>query len=1689
MRSVLVANRGEVAVRLIAAVHAAGLEAIAVFASDEAGSMHVRKSDRAYDLGISPTLYNDIDAVLKVALQAKVHAVHPGYGFLSENPDAARAFELANIAWLGPSPSTITLFGLKHTARAAAVAANIPVVPGSGIFTSYDDAKRLADTVGYPVLVKASAGGGGMGQAIARSPSQLLQAFQSVVTQASSLFATNELYLERYVERARHVEVQIFGDGRGLVIALGDRDCSVQRRRQKIIEEACAPMLPPKTRAAIRQAAVTLCANHCYRSAGTVEFIVDSATNDWYFLEVNTRLQVEHGITELLTGIDIPLAMIKLAAGNDVLSDMSQFQENGVAIEARVYAENPVKNYRPCPGIVSEMLWPTSQPETETLSVKHNTRIRVDAWAERGTVVAPHYDPLLGKVLAWGITRPQAILSLQNALRETVVRGVDTNIDILIQILSHPAFLRGAYTTDLLTGFKPVSRTVEVLHPGVQSSLQDYPGRIGYWDVGVSPSGPLDAYAMGMANALVGNSKHQCAIEFTLSGPTLIFHTDSVIAITGATFYSYLNDGISVSLWTPFKVSAGSKLTISSVQESKEHSSSKVGWAGGKVGYLAIRGGFDVPKYLGSASTFATGKFGGLTGSFVSAGDFLPICEDTDVALASQEQNGLAFRWPLDRQLTTNFIPRYGSEWLVAALNGPHASPDFLQIESLHELWTEPYQMHHASNRLGARLIGPVPKWARMDGGSAGLHPSNLHDYTYAPGAVNFSGNTPIVLMVDGPSLGGFVCPITVASADLWKIGQASPGDVIRFKQVDFHQAKDAMMAMEDSWDAVKCFDLASLDKLGARWSPWWVKQCSSCDLPSILTQLNPVAGDLSEVKVTYRMSGDEHILIEYGEIEMDLLYRLRVHMVMEVLKNENFITELCPGVRSLLVGYDRRLKNVNEIVSVLVGLENGVLGSVEDLDIPSRIIELPFAFDDQWTKDAQARYLRSVRPSAPYMPSNVEFVRRINGLRSIEEVQTIITNAEYLVLGLGDVYLGAPCAIPVDPRHRLVTSKYNPARTYTPEGAVGIGGAYMCIYGMDSPGGYQLVGRTLPIWDTYGSIPKKCRGSPKHIPWLLRFFDRVKFFLVADEELKELRAQYRRGNYQIKMRTENFSYANHKKFLVEHRKSIEDFEKKREIAYTAERNRWERDGEGSNDAAARHASAKKSDVSLNAETAAETSRNMIKIISGMCANVWSVLVAEGDVVQKGDILITLESMKVEISVEAPAPGFVDRILVSKGDSVEAGEVVCLLSVLKDGNEISFSICELQKSYTLGLSTEEEIIERSVDAAKSMGNLFSVLPDKEQCIIELESNRTARKNGRYSPLIGVPFVVSESANMKGHQSLDGINTVEKLDLESSAIVQALRDAGATLIGILRETFVQDPNELCSGTRPNESAAMAIKRRAASFAVLIDQFGSSMTTPSLYGLVGNKTTEGLLPLQIDDERWSIGDSIALYTLSASDMRTVFNICMTSRERGGAWLRQLQVPTDALSTQNRPYRRQVVGYCHENNLLKLNSDGDIETSVFVEHFENLRQRGVDVREVNLESLLETVDILKKAPLHAYSKISNSDQRRHSKPNSTDVLEVTAAWHQIHKCRRKMNSQIWTQVDAVILPLALRSGDNENALIFMAALAFLNLCAVSIPLPATSTSFGSQSATMQQSALLLGKEMDDNSLLDFIISNETL
>ena len=1191
-KKVLIANRGEIACRIIRTLRDMNIGSVAVYSDADRFSKHVKDADEAVRIGRPPAAesYLDIESILAACRQTGADAVHPGYGLLSESAEFSKRLEANGIAFIGPTSEQLEAFGLKHRARELAKEAGVPLLPGSQVLRDLTTAQHEAQRIGYPLMLKSVAGGGGIGLQLCHNAEELESKFISVGQIAKANFGEGALYVERFVPEARHIEVQIFGDGHGTVAVLGDRDCSLQRRNQKVIEEAPAPLLSQQTRQALHQAAQKLGQHIQYRSAGTVEFLYEPARDEFYFLEVNTRLQVEHPVTEMVTGVDLVEWMVLLAAGHTPPFDTPRLSK-GAAIEARLYAENPLRNFSPSAGRITTVSFPDN--------------VRIDTWIESGTEVSPHYDPMIAKVIVHGETRDAAVSKLQNALAKTWIDGIVTNLEYLQSLSTSALLCEARQTTKALDHYVFKPNAIDVIAPGAQTTIQDWPGRLGHWDVGVPPSGPMDPLSFRLLNRLLNNDEGAPGLEIIIEGPTLRFLTDCCIAFGGANIEAVLDEDIVVSPWSRISVSAGQTLSLGKLSGC------------GQRAYLAVAGGLDVPKYLDSAATFTLGGFGGLSGQPLRSGDLLPIAETERVS------KGPEIIEPALR-------PTLSDHWELQVLYGPHGAPEFFTETDIDTLFASEYKVHFNSSRTGVRLVGPKPDWARPDGGEAGLHPSNIHDNAYAIGAIDFTGDMPILLGPDGPSLGGFVCPAVVTASDIWKLGQLKPGDTLRFTPVGREEA-----------DLAK----AQQDTLIANLEPNQPTQTPSITIETATA--SPVlyeTGD-GENKMRIRRAGSENVLVEFGPPLLDLAQRFRAHALMTALDNEGLdtIVDLTPGVRSLQVHYESNHLSENDLLDQLIDISKN-LPPTDEIEVDSRVVHLPLAWDHSETQKAIRRYQELVRNDAPWCPSNIEFIRRINGLDTEEDVKKIVFDASYMVLGLGDVYLGAPVATPIDPRHRLVTTKYNPARTWTPENAVGIGGAYMCIYGMEGPGGYQFVGRTLQVWSPWVQNGSFEEGKP----WLLRFFDQIRFFPVSEEELAEMRATFPNGDYQVTITPEKFRMRDHLNFLNQNEADICAFKKRQRVAFEEERARWdEADLSGTSDI-----------ISEPGDCSRTLPEGTIGVTAHIPGSLWTVIADSGSRVNRGDAIAVIESMKMEIEIASPASGTIERIFVKPGQVISNGDLV-----------------------------------------------------------------------------------------------------------------------------------------------------------------------------------------------------------------------------------------------------------------------------------------------------------------------------------------------------------------------------------------------------------------------------------------------
>jgi len=880
-------------------------------------------------------------------------------------------------------------------------------------------------------------------------------------------------------------------------------------------------------------------------------------------------------------------------------------------MQLRVYAEDPGKEFQPSSGLLT--------------AVEFDPSLRVDTWIEAGVTVSPFYDPLLAKLIVGTSDRAASIAALSAALQHTRIDGVETNLAYLAQILDQDRFQSGQQTTQMLASMPYRASTIDVLDGGIQSTIQDYPGRLGLWAVGIPPSGPMDAWSHRIANHLLGNPEQAATLEMALQGATLRFNVDCTIALTGAEMSATIS-GTSgtrrLDNWCAHPVLRGEILQCRQAEQA------------GVRAYLAVAGGLDSALYLGSRATFTLGNFGGHGGRAIRAGDVLKL--------------GAPALVPAGR-VAAESIPVFGNHWDIAVQYGPHGAPDYFTAEDIETLFATDWVIHFNSSRTGVRLIGPKPHWARTDGGEAGLHPSNIHDNAYAIGAIDFTGDMPVILGPDGPSLGGFVCPAVIVSSELWKMGQLKPGDTLRFIRV----SSDTAVAMRSAQEGNFSAPYATGDALRLT----QMRAIPSSVTPAVLRTATVHAGLAgAAVTMTYLRAGDDNLLIEFGAMVLDLTLRFHVQALMQIIEAACLpgVIDLTPGIRSLQVHFDHRLLPVDALLAHLHDFETR-MENVNDMVVASRIVHLPLAWNDTQTRLAIEKYQTTVRPNAPWCPSNIEFIRRINGLQDVSDVYDIVFNASYMVLGLGDVYLGAPVATPLDPRHRLVTTKYNPARTWTPENAVGIGGAYLCVYGMEGPGGYQFIGRTVQMWNRYRLTNSFLDGKP----WLLRHFDQIRFYEVSEEQLLEHRRDFPLGRFDVRIEATTFSLREYNQFLAQHQQSITTFKQQQQNAFDTEREHWRQSGQ------AEWVSEESAQDANGAAPLPEGCSYLSAVVNGM---VWRILAQPGAGIRPDQSVAIFETMKMEIPLYPPQPATLVEWLVAEGAQVSAGQHVAIIQHQEHGH-------------------------------------------------------------------------------------------------------------------------------------------------------------------------------------------------------------------------------------------------------------------------------------------------------------------------------------------------------------------------------------------------------------------------------------
>ncbi|KAF1361833.1 hypothetical protein EJ07DRAFT_164311 [Lizonia empirigonia] len=1201
LQTVLVANRGEIAVRICRTAKKLGVKTIAIYSEADAASQHVRDADEAVLLpGSNATAYTDESAILKIASKKGADAIVPGYGFLSENAPFARQVSEAGLVWVGPSPEAIEAFGVKHTARDLAAKADVPIVPGTkGLVKDEEEAAKEAERIGFPVMLKATGGGGGMGLITCDNVKEVREGFKMVQSRGQTLFKNPGVFIEKYFPASHHIEVQVFGNGLGQAIHFGERECSIQRRQQKVIEECPSPFVErhPELRQKLGDAAVRLSESIKYGSAGTVEYLVDDKTGDFFFLEMNTRLQVEHGITELCYNVDLVELMLRQAdaqlAGKggidgSVLKQMQPSKPSGAAIEARIYAENPLRDYAPSPGLLQKVKW------------KDVPGSRVDTWVLTGSRITPNYDPLIAKAMAHSDSRDETISRMKDLLAGSLISGPPTNLEFLVQILDDSRFASGETITIFLKDFEFAPHAIDVISAGAYTLIQDLPGRptVGK---GIPHSGPMDPMAFQIANMLVGNPRGTEGLEITLSGPELRFVGPAIVALCGAPMEATL-DGSEFPMWTNVKIDAGQRLKIGKTI------------AEGCRSYLAIYGGLPaIADYFGSKSTSPLVAIGGYQGRQLAPGDLLQITAD------------------LPSDIETVTLPErlrlsYKTDWEISAMVGPH-DEGYFTPEDIKMIYDTKWKVSHNASRSGIRLVGPVPKWARKDGGEGGAHPSNLVEYGYPLGTLNWTGDDPCI----------------------FPLGQLKAGNTLKYVRIGLEDALKKRKCNDKFLDSIEqavrnksSFD--DIDNLQAGHVNF-----HECEIGKAIIWEKAATADTPQVR--YHQGGDDHLLVEYGNESFDLNHRCRVTALEnglnssdtpESIKSNLYNTVGC--CTTLLIYYNGAKLPRSELVSHLQKLEEG-FGNLRSTKVPTRVFKLPISFESKLQDEATERYMTNQRPHAPYLPDNLSFVAKNNAFTP-QQLKDIYLTGQFMAVVVG-FFCGNTVSLPVDPRQRMTAPKMNPSRVFTPEGTVGWAGSCMSIYPVDSPGGYQMTGRTPGFERT---------------PWIFKDFDILTFYQVSEQELDDLLSKFRVGKYTFEYEEVMFDMADHNKMLhdtAEEAKKIRAKQAEAQEEMTKAENesleRWRKE---------------KVENQVDESTVEKLldDPSISSVEAPVDANVWKVEVKEGDTVEEGSVIVILEAMKLEIAVKTPDAAVsknaklrVEKLLVKPGDTVSAGGHLALL--------------------------------------------------------------------------------------------------------------------------------------------------------------------------------------------------------------------------------------------------------------------------------------------------------------------------------------------------------------------------------------------------------------------------------------------
>ncbi|KAL3951917.1 hypothetical protein ACCO45_013634 [Purpureocillium lilacinum] len=1169
-RRLLIANRGEIANRILKTTKRLGYYSISIYTPHDVSSPHVTDAD----LALPVTSYTNIDEIMALVQKHRVQFVIPGYGFLSENEQFATSVENAGAVFVGPEPRHIATFGIKDRARDLAASVGVPTCPGSGILASEEEAVLAASRIGYPVMLKATAGGGGMGLQICHDELQVRSSFTSVVSRGTALFSNPGVFLERYYPVSRHIEVQVFGDGRGDCVVFGERECSIQRRHQKVIEESPSPFVEarPQLRRRLLEVSELLGRTISYRSAGTIEYLVDDETAEFFFLEMNTRLQVEHGITELRFGIDLVELMLRQAEAPLELGDFRCMVPSGHAIEARVYAENPTRNYMPSPGQLQHVKF-VSAPS-----------VRIDSWVRTGTNVSLAYDPLIAKMMGHGKSRAAATAALLHALQDSEIQGIVTNADFLVKILSSRPFEQGQTTTNFLTTFQYTPQVMEFISPGSYTTIQDIPGRVGV-GFGIPEAGPMDPLHAQLANCIVGNDSGCELLEATFTGPKIKFHQRTIFALAGAAADVRL-DGKPVPMYTR----AGSP--------SRPRS-----W-----------------RWAQSQATSPVVEIGGLQGRQLVAGDMLGIADP-----------GVFEPF----QLPESLIPAWDPS-VVYCLSGPHDSPDIMTPEDVEAIYTSEWTVSHQASRIGVRLHGPQPQWARKTRRRGRLPSQQL----------------PRLPVLDGRAeldrrLGRHLPRRRPLAGRLRHLARGPARGALQAMELRKRQAEfigEVSAALVSGGGGGSALDVTPLNLT-----------VPCCD--EATRQSTAIIGTYEEA--TIRQAGDSYVLVELLQ-SLQLDVRCRVQAVTAALDRAAIkgVRLTTPIGCSLLVEYDGCAIPQADLVDAVKAVLAAELGSgaaaAASRKLASRHIRLPMVFDDKVNRDAIERYMATQRPYATYLPDPVEFIARSNGLASKRDILDKLLGTRILVVGVG-FWSGTPIGIPLDPRARLVVPKFNPSRTFSPAGGLGIGGCFFSCDPVDAPGGYVNFGRTLPGWDKF------CvNGVFGDRPWLFDNFDQLSFYAVDEDEFERIYSRFQAGRFDFEIEPAEFDVDAYARFCESVSEEAAEFRARQEAATAREVERC-----------CGRSGREEQKVEKDPLPSLDDIDDSLKIQSGMHASIYKMHAKKAGTIKEGDVLVVLEAMKMEVNVvatEAQVGLTVDSIVCAPGDLVKPGDTMIVLSRAQNGS-------------------------------------------------------------------------------------------------------------------------------------------------------------------------------------------------------------------------------------------------------------------------------------------------------------------------------------------------------------------------------------------------------------------------------------